>query len=45
VEATVDLGPDLDDLFERIVAGPTFKADELPTPSDEERRPPTERIC
>lgn len=40
LEHTVARYATLADLFERIVAGPLFHADELPKPSDAERRPP-----
>lgn len=40
VEATVDLQPQLDQLLTDVITGPTLAVDDLPTPSDEERRPP-----
>lgn len=41
LERTVSLGPELDETLDRIVAGDVIAADELPTPSDEERLPPS----
>jgi hypothetical protein len=40
IEHTVALGPDLDQMLDRIVEGPLLKATDLPEPSGEERRPP-----
>ena len=41
LERTVALGPDLDNLLEEIVSGDLIAADELPEPSDGERKPPS----
>jgi hypothetical protein len=41
LERTVELGPKLDETLNRIVAGETITAGELPTPTDEERLPPS----
>ncbi len=40
LEATVDKEPELAALLEEIVASEVFTAEELPEPTDEERRPP-----
>lgn len=40
VEATVSLGPDLDRLLDAVVAGETFRASDLPTPTEAERQAP-----
>lgn len=40
LEHTVARYPALADLFDRIVAGPLLRADDLPKPSDAEREPP-----
>lgn len=40
LEATLAMEPDLADVLDRIVAGPCFTTDELPKPSDGERKPP-----
>ncbi len=40
LEHTVALGPALDDLLATILAGELFAADDLPQPSEAERRPP-----
>jgi hypothetical protein len=40
IEATVSLGPDLDNLLKNIVVGPVYRADELPEPTPESRLPP-----
>jgi hypothetical protein len=40
LEATVEMTPELDANLARIVAGDTFNAGDLPSPSDDERRPP-----
>lgn len=41
LEHTVARYPTLADLFDRIVAGPLFRADELPQPTEAEREPPS----
>jgi hypothetical protein len=41
LERTVALGPELNETLDRIVAGKAITADELPTPTDEERLPPS----
>lgn len=41
IEHTVALGPELDETLDSVVAGPTISGSTLPTPSEEERRPPT----
>lgn len=40
LEATLAMEPELSAILDRIVAGPCFKADELPVPTAEERKPP-----
>lgn len=40
LERTVELGPQLDRLLAEIVAGRVFLADELPRPTEAERKPP-----
>jgi hypothetical protein len=40
LEHTIELNKKQFEVFERIIAGPLFTADELPTPSEAERRPP-----
>ena len=40
LEATLDHHPALADLLDAITAGPTFTADELPQPSDQQRQAP-----
>ena len=42
IEATIDLFPELEALFNDIIAGQTFGTSELPQPTLEERRPPAE---
>jgi len=42
LEATTEMYPQLSELLGRIVDGDVFLASELPTPTDDERRPPTE---
>ena len=42
LEATVDTYPALESLLGRIVAGPCFKAVDLPTPTEAERAAPSE---
>jgi len=39
LEATLDMEPELERLLDQVVAGPCFTADELPTPTEEERKP------
>lgn len=40
LEATLDIEPKLAAALDAVVAGPCFKASELPQPTDEERKPP-----
>lgn len=40
LERTVELGPKLDALLDEIVAGPVYLAEDLPQPTDAERKPP-----
>ena len=40
LEATLDMEPELEKLLDQVVAGPCFTADELPTPTEAERKPP-----
>lgn len=40
LEATLDMEPQLSAMLDKIVAGPCFKASELPTPTEAERKPP-----
>ena len=40
LEATLDMEPELAAALDAVVASPCFKTDELPQPSDEERKPP-----
>jgi hypothetical protein len=42
LEATVEMFPELEQTLESIVAGETFRADELPQPTADERKPPSE---
>jgi hypothetical protein len=42
LEATVAMFPEMDQTLEAVVAGETFRADELPQPTAEERKPPGE---
>lgn len=42
IEHTVAMKDDLNETLERIVSSPTIDADELPSPTDEERAPPSE---
>ncbi|MGH7950636.1 MAG: type ISP restriction/modification enzyme, partial [Limisphaerales bacterium] len=42
LEATVEKFPELEKLLASIVAGETFRADELPQPTADERKPPSE---
>jgi hypothetical protein len=42
LEATINLFPELRELFNSVIQSPTFTAEELPEPSPEERRPPEE---
>ncbi|HEY5275213.1 MAG TPA: hypothetical protein VIK38_01535 [Coriobacteriia bacterium] len=41
LEATVAMYPALESLLGRVVAGPTFSAAELPSPTDAERAAPS----
>lgn len=41
LERTVALGPKLDSLLDEIVSSPTILANELPQPSEAERKPPS----
>lgn len=41
LERTVALGPQLDDVLEAVVAGPTIPSVDLPEPTGEERKPPS----
>jgi len=43
LEATVAMEPELQAFLDAVVAGPLFTADELPTPTDEERAAPARR--
>ncbi len=40
LEAALDMKPELSAILDRVVAGPCFTADELPTPTDAERKAP-----
>ena len=40
IEATLDLQPEGADLLDQVCSSELFRADELPSPSDEERKPP-----
>ncbi|HMA15777.1 MAG TPA: hypothetical protein VKP12_13385, partial [Kiloniellaceae bacterium] len=40
LEATLAMEPELSATLDKVVAGPCFKASELPTPTAEERLPP-----
>lgn len=40
LDSTLAMEPELAGVLDRIVGGPCFVADELPVPSDDERRPP-----
>ena len=40
LEATLNMEPELENLLDEVVAGPCFTADELPTPTEAERKPP-----
>jgi hypothetical protein len=42
LEATVAMFPELKQTLEAVIAGETFRADELPKPKVEERQPPSE---
>jgi hypothetical protein len=42
LEATVALFPELRETLAAVVAGETFRADELPQPTPAERQPPGE---
>jgi hypothetical protein len=41
LEATVEMQPDLDQLLADVCGGPVFDANDLPTPTEAERRPPS----
>lgn len=41
LEATVAMEPVLEKMLDKVVAGPSFKANELPIPSDDERKAPS----
>ena len=41
LEATIALQPEGEELLERVCASETFSKSELPTPTDEERKPPS----
>ncbi len=40
LEETLNMEPQLSKVLDAVVAGECFKADELPTPTEEERKPP-----
>jgi len=40
LEATIAVGPRLDEWLERVIAGPLFTTSDLPQPSEMERKPP-----
>lgn len=40
LEATLEIHPDLNALFRRIVSGPVLRQDQLPQPTAAERLPP-----
>ena len=40
LECTLSRYPQMADLLDRIVAGPLFRADELPQPDAAQRKPP-----
>jgi len=42
LEATVDMQPQLKEVFDAVLAGQTFRASELPQPTAAERQPPGE---
>jgi hypothetical protein len=42
LEATGEMQPDLKTVFDAVLAGPTFRASDLPQPSAAERQPPGE---
>jgi hypothetical protein len=42
LEATVAMFPELKQTLEAVIAGETFRADELPQPTVDERKPPSE---
>jgi hypothetical protein len=42
LEATAAMFPELKAVFDEAIGGETFRADELPQPSDDERRAPGE---
>lgn len=41
LEATIAMEPELDNAFDKVVAGPCFAASELPQPKPEERKAPS----
>jgi hypothetical protein len=43
LEATVEMFPSLEEIFKGVIESETFKAGELPEPTEEERKPPTEQ--
>ncbi|MFZ1072663.1 MAG: type ISP restriction/modification enzyme [Verrucomicrobiia bacterium] len=45
LEATVAIFPELKQTLEAVIAGETFRADELPQPTLDERKPPGEEIA
>lgn len=42
LEATVDMQPQLKEVFDAVLANPTFRATDLPQPTDAEHQPPVE---
>ncbi len=42
LEATVEIFPQLKQTLEAVIAGETFRAEELPQPTADERKPPSE---
>jgi len=40
IEHTVELGPQLDETLDAVIASELYMASELPTPTEDERRPP-----
>jgi hypothetical protein len=42
LEATIEMQPDLETVFDAVLAGPTFRAADLPQPTAAERQPPGE---
>jgi hypothetical protein len=43
LEATVEMFPQMEQLFNEVLESSTFQASELPQPTEEERKPPTEQ--